>query len=86
MVWPGGGEGRDKGKKVPWGGHAFDFKQLRTIIKHKKKYHVPLYIWKKQEEPHDTNHFFYNNSFAKTRAIPNAEKYDETLGISSLRG
>ena len=74
MVWPGGGEGRDKGKKVPWGGHAFDFKQLRTIIKHKKKYHVPLYIWKKQEEPpHET--LFYN-PFAKTRAIPNAD--DET--------
>ena len=45
------------------------------------------YIYGKNKKNHTTRTtFFYNNSFAKTRAIPNAEKYDETLGISSLRG
>ena len=72
-IWFGGREGRIKAKSV-LGRTRFDFKQLRTIINHKKNtmFH---YIYGKNKN--HTKLFFYN-PFSKTRVIPNAEKYDET--------
>lgn len=35
----------------------------------------PLYM---ENKKHDNEHIFYHDPFAKTRAMPNAEKHDET--------